>query len=182
MAIEVTNSALPSGFNLVIGTAENVTGPYSLRQNLQVGDKGLMFGPGSCPAIRYDHESEYWHLLYTPNPTVPRGGYRTWQIYAARSKSLRFGDWELSPMNPVMVADALDREIQNPAIPEAQREIARTTQNLNDSDPDLVEFGGQVLLVLNWGDQKSTPTNSLAQAMFNGTMSEFWQSLYPAWP
>jgi hypothetical protein len=50
---------------------------------------------------------------------------------------------------------------------------------LNDSDADLVEFEGQVLFVLNWGDQRTTPTNSLAQAIFNGTMAEFWASLYP---
>lgn len=54
------------------------------------------------------------------------------------------------------------------------------TSNLNDSDPDLVEFEGQVLLVLNWGDQQSTPTNNLGIAVFNGTLAEFWVSLYPA--
>jgi hypothetical protein len=36
-----------------------------------------------------------------------------------------------------------------------------------------------VLFVLNWGDQRTTPTNSLAQAILNGTMAEFWASLYP---
>ena len=50
----------------------------------------------------------------------------------------------------------------------------------NDSDPDLVEFEGQVLLVGNWGDQRTTPTNNLYQAVYNGTMEEFWASLYPA--
>jgi len=55
---------------------------------------------------------------------------------------------------------------------------AANTTNLNDSDPDLVEFEGQVLFVGNWGDQKTTPTNSLFQAVYNGTMAEFWASLY----
>ena len=41
---------------------------------------------------------------------------------------------------------------------------AANTTNLNDSDPDLVEFEGKVLLVGNWGDQRTTPTNSLYQA------------------
>ena len=72
-----------------------------------------VFGPGSCPALRYDKASGYWHMLYTPNPTVGGGDYRTWQIYAARSKTLATGSWELSPMNPVMEADAFDRQIHN---------------------------------------------------------------------
>ena len=55
---------------------------------------------------------------------------------------------------------------------------AANTTNLNDSDPDLVEFEGKVLLVGNWGDQRTTPTNSLYQAVFDGTMEEFWASLY----
>ena len=76
-----------------------------------------VFGPGSCPALRYDAASGYWHMLWTPNPTVsPNGGYRTWQIYAARSKTLSTGSWERSPLNPVMVADAFDRQIHNTAI------------------------------------------------------------------
>ena len=47
------------------------------------------------------------------------------------------------------------------------------------SDADLVEFEGKVLFVGNWGDQRTTPTNSLYQAVFDGTMAEFWASLYP---
>ena len=118
-------------------------------------------------------------MLYTPNPTVPGGDYRTWQIYAARSKTLETGSWEPSPLNPVMVADAFDRQIHNTAIPESERGWAANTTNLNDSDPDLVEFQGMVLFVGNWGDQRTTPTNSLFQAVFNGTLAQFWGSLYP---
>merc|ERR1712091_454521 len=100
-------------------------------------------------------------MLYTPNPTVAGGDYRTWQNYAARSKTLEFGSWELSPMNPIMVADAFDRQIHNSDIPKNEQGWAANTSDLNDSDPDLVEFEGQVLFVSNWGDQRSTPTNSL---------------------
>lgn len=137
-----------------------------------------VFGPGSCPALRYDPSSGYWHILYTPNPTVPNGDYRTWQIYAARSQTLETASWEPSPRNPVMVADAFDRVIHNSALPLDEQKWAANTTNLNDSDPDLVEFEGHVLFVGNWGDQRSTPTNSLFQAVFNGTMEEFWRSLY----
>ena len=41
-----------------------------------------------------------------------------------------------------------------------------------------MEFEGQVLLVGNWGDQRTTPTNSLFQAVYDGTMEEFWASLF----
>ena len=64
-------------------------------------------------------------------------------------------------------------------IPIDQQGWAANTTNLNDSDPDLVEFEGKVLLVGNWGDQKTTPTNSLFQAVYDGTLEEFWASLYP---
>ena len=107
-----------------------------------------VFGPGSCPALRYDSASGYWHMLYTPNPTVGGGDYRTWQVVAARSKTLASGSWEHSPLNPVMEADAFDRQIHNMDIPEDQQKWAATTENLNDSDADLVEFEGQVLFVV----------------------------------
>jgi hypothetical protein len=138
-----------------------------------------VFGPGSCPALRYDAASGYWHMLYTPNPTVSGGDYRTWQVYAARSRTLATGSWEHSTLNPVMEADAFDRQLHNKNIPPEQHKWAETTENLNDSDADLVEFEGKVLFVGNWGDQRTTPTNSLYQAVFDGTMAEFWASLYP---
>lgn len=180
MAIEVRHAALGGGFNLVFATAPTALGPWTLKQSLPV-TKGLMFGPGSCPALRYDAASGYWHMLYTPNPTVAGGDYRTWQIYAARSKTLAEGSWESSPLNPVMVADAHDRKIHNTDIPTTQQGWATNTSNLNDSDPDLVEYDGQVLFVGNWGDQKTTPTNSLYLATYNGTLVEFWASLYPSY-
>ena len=37
----------------------------------------------------------YWHMLYTPNPTIANGDYRTWQIFAARSKDLSLESWDL---------------------------------------------------------------------------------------
>ena len=145
-------------------------------------DKGLMFGPGSCPALRFDRATGYWHMLYTPNPTVAGGDYRTWQVYAARSKTLAFGSWEMSPLNPLFEADAFDRQVHNTkGIPPAQQGWAANTTNLNDSDPDLVEVEGKVLFVGNWGDQRTTPTNNLYQAVFDGTMAELWQTLYPAY-
>jgi len=178
MALEV--GAPFSGFNLVFATAPALQGPWSLGAT-GPGSVSLGAGRGSCPALRYDATSGYWHVLYTPNPTVPGGGYRTWQIYAMRSKSLASGSWEPSPSNPVLVADARDRVIHNEGLPAAVRGWAANTTNLNNSDPDLVEIDGKVLLVLNWGNQQSTPTDNLAQVIFNGTLVEFWQTLYPAY-
>ena len=77
-----------------------------------------------------------------------------------------------------MVADALDRHVHNQGIPEDEQGWASNTTNQNDSDADLVEFECQVLLVGTWGDQRTTPTNNLYQAVYNGTLPEFWASLY----
>ena len=76
------------------------------------------------------------------------------------------------------VADAFDRHVHNQDLPEDEQGWASNTTNQNDSDADLVEFEGQVLLVGNWGDQRTTPTNNLYQAVCNGTQPEFWASLY----
>ena len=186
MAIEVRgpkSGGLSGGFNIVFATAPTASGPWKLQQTLPA-KKGLMFGPGSCPALRYDVASGYWQMLWTPNPTVSGGDYRTWQIYAARSKTLAFGEWERSPLNPVMEADAFDRQIHNKNIRADEQGWAGNTSNLNDSDADLVEFEGHVIFVGNWGDQRTTPTNNLFQAVYKGTMAEFWASLYPpsGWP
>jgi hypothetical protein len=183
MALEVRCPITGSGFKLVFATATAIAGPYTLQHDTShTMPDGLMFGPGSCPALRFDSATGYWHMLYTPNPTVSGGDYRTWQIWAARSKTLRYGEWELSPNNPVLEADAFDRQIHNHQIDLAQQGWAANTTNLNDSDADLVEYEGHVLMVLNWGDQRSTPTNSLAQAVFHGTLEEFWTSLYSQTP
>lgn len=178
MALEV--GAPFHGFDLIFATSTSLAGPWTLGATAP-GSVTLGAGPGSCPALRYDSASGYWQLLYTPNPTVRAGGYRTWQIYAMRSRSLATGTWEASPNNPVLVADSRDRVIHNRDLPLAIQQWARNTTNLNNSDPDLVEVDGKVLLVLNWGDQRSTPTDNLAQVVFNGTLAEFWQSLYPTY-
>ena len=73
---------------------------------------------------------------------------------------------------------AFDRAVHNAGIPAAEQGWAGNTTNLNSSDGDLVEFEGQVLLVGNWGDQRTTPTNSLFQAVYKGTLEDFWASLY----
>ena len=144
MAIEVRSPVSGSGFHLVFATAPSVDGPWKLGVTAEKkGLQGLVFGLGSCPCLRYDEATGYWHMLYTPNPTVPGGDYRTWQIYAARSRSLELGSWEFSELNPVMVADAFDRQIHNSAVPPNQQVHAATTQNLNDSDADLVEYQGE---------------------------------------
>jgi hypothetical protein len=46
------------------------------------------------------------------------------------------------------------------------------------------EFEGHVLLVGGWGDQSGTPatgvnTGEVYHAIFKGTMTEFWATLYP---
>jgi len=79
---------------------------------------------------------------------------------------------------PVMEADAYDRRIHNHEIPHDEQGWAHNTSDLNDSDPDLVEFDGQVLLVGNWRDQRTTPTNNLFLATYNGSMPSFWRALY----
>ncbi len=92
-----------------------------------------------------------------------------------RSKDLVH--WESSPLNPVLRASDEDRKIRNPAFTIAQRErIARAT-NVNNSDIDLCEHDGRLVIFYSWGNQ--TGIEHLAEAVYEGTLADFLRGWFP---
>jgi alpha-L-fucosidase len=104
----------------------------------------------ACPTLRY--ADGWYYLLYLEHRT-PRWFFETW---LARSRDLK--SWELSPVNPV-ISPGPD-------------------EGINASDPDIVEAGGQTIVYYSVGDQRTW--SRLKRAFFPGTMSEFFQSCFPA--
>lgn len=104
----------------------------------------------ACPVIRYF--KPYYYVIYLHAPIEGRNG---WISYLARSKDL--ADWELSPFNPILEAEA--------------------GEGKNNSDVDLLEHEGKTYLYYATGDQESWGT--VRVAMFNGTEKAFFESHFP---
>lgn len=104
----------------------------------------------ACPVIRYF--KPYYYVIYLHAPIEGRNG---WISYLARSKDLT--DWELSPFNPILEAEA--------------------GEGKNNSDVDLLEHEGKTYLYYATGDQESWGT--VRVAMFNGTEKAFFESHFP---
>jgi hypothetical protein len=104
----------------------------------------------ACPVIRYF--KPYYYVIYLYAPIEDRNG---WISYLARSKDL--ADWELSPFNPILEAEA--------------------GEGKNNSDVDLLEHEGKTYLYYATGDQETWGT--VRVAMFNGTEKAFFESHFP---
>jgi len=59
MAVEVRAPGVGTGFQLVFATASKIDGPWKLDAEVSSEKKltGLVYGPGSCPSLRYDSAS-----------------------------------------------------------------------------------------------------------------------------
>lgn len=99
----------------------------------------------ACPCIRY---SDGWFYLLYLEHRAPRWFFETW---LARSKDLK--SWELCPLNPILVPGSSD--------------------GINASDPDVIEFQGRTLVYYSVGDQRTW--SKLKRAVFPGPISEFFQ-------
>lgn len=99
-------------------------------------------------------------------------GYETRVV---RSKDLI--QWEASPLNPVLVASAEDKQIYNPKLMLVQRNKIQAAENINNSDIDFCEFNGKLIINYSWGNQQGT--EFLAEAVFNGTEAEFLKGWFP---
>ncbi|NLV43470.1 MAG: hypothetical protein GXY07_03095 [Candidatus Hydrogenedentes bacterium] len=101
-----------------------------------------------------------------------KGGY---EQYVVRSKDLIH--WESSPLNPVLKASDEDKIIHNQKLtPEQCKRIAEA-KNINNSDFDYCEFGGQLIINYSWGNQQGV--EHLAEARYKGTEAEFLRALFP---
>lgn len=109
-----------------------------------------LFAPeryAACPCLRYC--DGHYYLLYLEHCEPRR--FETW---LARSRDLLV--WEGSPHNPVLAADE--------------------DEGCNNSDPDLVEYGGRVTLYYATGDQLTW--GNLRRCAFEGSLREFYRSAF----
>lgn len=100
------------------------------------------------------------------------GGY---EQYVVRSRDLIH--WESSPMNPILKASDEDKIILNPKLTPEQRKRIAEAKNINNSDFDYCEFGGQLIINYSWGNQQGV--EYLAEARYKGTEAEFLRALFP---
>jgi alpha-L-fucosidase len=113
---------------------------------------GCVFGTDrytACPWLtRVDG---YFYMLYLEH-IRPQWRFET---YLTRSKDLV--NWESSPRNPILAPGP--------------------GEDANTSDPDMTQFGGNVLLYYSFGDQRTW--SKLTRAEFAGTLREFLAACYP---
>jgi hypothetical protein len=104
--------------------------------------------------------------------------HKGYEMRVVRSRDLIH--WEPSPLNPVLKASEEDRRIANPKLlPELCQRIV-TAKNINNSDIDFCEDGGQLLINYSWGNQQGT--EFLAEATFPGTEKQFLRGWFPSPP
>jgi lysophospholipase L1-like esterase len=98
-----------------------------------------------------------------------------YEMRVVRSRDLIH--WQASPLNPVLKASAEDRRIANSKMPDAQRARVANAVNLNNSDIDFCEFGGQLRFTYSWGNQQGM--EHLAEGVFDGSEAEFLRGWFP---
>ncbi len=127
---------------------------FSSRDLLSWTKTGGSFN-GECPALRYD-KGQYYVIYMLP---VWDGAY--YATFIARTPDFRH--WLVSPQTVLSPLDAKD-------------------EGNNNSDADLVEYGGQVRLRYAVGTQVIGPGSftNIKEATFEGSMSEFLSSFFEA--
>ncbi len=103
------------------------------------------------------------------------GRPRGFETYVVRSKDLVH--WEQSPLNPVLRASDDDRKIRNPSLTPQQRQRIAKATDCNNSDVDLCEYQGRLVIFYSWGDQLTQ--EHLAEAVYEGTLSDFLRGWFP---
>lgn len=122
----------------------------------------------ACPALRFLDGLYYMiYLEARPGPT--------YEPHIVRSPDLV--NWESSPLNPVMQYSPEDKLIANPQLPPRLRERIANARNINNSDVDLCEFEGEVVIYYSWGNQQGI--EHLAQAVYEGSLEDFLLGFFP---
>jgi hypothetical protein len=127
----------------------------------------------ACPAIRYGHG--FYYLIYLEmiwdgkEATQPK-----FDTHIVRSQDLQH--WESSPYNPMLRYGDEDRVIANPKLTACQRQRIARAVNINNSDLDLCEFRGQVLINYSWGNQRGI--EHLAQAVYDGPLADLLEGFF----
>ena len=118
-------------------------------------------GPSSneysaCPVIRYNSDDRYYYIIYLVSGKGKYSGQHVSNII--RSKDLI--DWEYSKKNPILSPSK--------------------EEGTNTSDVDLFELDGKTYVYYADGDQATWL--QLKHAVYDGSMSEFFQSYFPTTP
>ena len=121
----------------------------------------------ACPALRFF--SGFYYMVYLEARPGP-----TYETHIVRSKDLV--QWQSSSFNPVMQFSEEDKDIGNPNLTAEQRERIARAVNRNNSDVDLCEFNGRVIIYYSWGSQQGT--EFLAHAVYNGTLESFLRGFF----
>lgn len=122
----------------------------------------------ACPALRY--LSGHFYMIYLEARSGP-----TYEPHVVRSRDLIH--WEASPFNPVMRHSDEDKRIANDRLTNDERDRICKAVNINNSDVDLCEFRGETVIYYSWGNQQGT--EFLAEALYDGTLEEFFREFFP---
>ena len=166
MAIEISEPRSVAGvpFTVVFARSED------LRHWKLLPTERFSFGVDrytACPTLRY---LDGWYYM-TYLERRPGRRYETW---LARSRDLT--DWQLSPMNPFLSAGEADRRIANPRLTAEEKKRIRSAVNINNSDVDFCEYGGQVYIYYSWGNQRGV--EFLAEARYEGSLSKLLAAFF----
>ncbi len=121
----------------------------------------------ACPAMRF--HNGWYYIFYLEAVGVGEAvEYETWL-----TRTRDFRDFEMSPHNPVLKWDEADKQLARPNL-DAERIAA--SFNRNNSDFDLCEYGGKVIINYSWGDQHGK--EFLAEAEAPGPLGAFMESWF----
>jgi hypothetical protein len=127
----------------------------------------------ACPTIRYLPEDGYYYMIYLEH--LPGWAFAP---YIARSKDLI--TWNRSPANPVLMYDDFeDKKIANFNLTKEQQNRIENSLDINNSDVDLCEYQGRTIINYSWGNQYGT--EHLAEAVYDGSLSEFLRGFFDGW-
>lgn len=123
----------------------------------------------ACPVIRY--EGGYYYMIYLE--AMPLNRYVP---YIIRSNDLL--SWECGFRNPVMFYDDKEDKKIHPDAHFSSEQIdwINNSLDINNSDVDLCEYQGKTVIMYSWGNQLGR--EFLAEAEFDGSMQEFFESFF----
>ena len=121
----------------------------------------------ACPTIRF--VDKWFYLIY-----LEATGDYEFNPCIARSRDLRH--WHRSKVNPIMRFGEEDKRVYNAGLNANQRDEIKNAVNRNNSDLDLCEYDGRVLINYSWGDQAGH--EFLACAEYDGTLQQFFEACF----
>ena len=106
----------------------------------------------------------------------PFQGFQASQVGASEEEVLPSSEAFQVPPS-VLRASEEDKQIANPRLSAELRQRIAGAKNLNNSDLDFCEYGGELLINYSWGNQQGI--EFLAEAIFPGTEKQFLRAWFP---